>query len=395
MQIEEQSHLFTLEHPVRFCSGVQYELRKDSFYSSFMVAITDMSSNDPNSNNPSDSEVWTCFRNTRAWYDTQKSFGKYENTLKISHFDGQNSVILTEKVDMSLHEWLAKELSDGFESKPAAVNGSSIWWKKIKPNFVSIFGSILRGLRALHKDGKYHGNLLNGVAIKQIDKPKGILFNMVQDPRQITLTRQTQDPRQILTRQTQDIISLDTLLRWVLMYPFLQDPARALPKLVDEYERLCFLQLRHRIDNELPSGTWLAKWDLNLAIFWDELETIRFMKSVCRMVQDLRDFETVFSRLFTSNWKKRVKNEDMQRILNNSTYTDVGIQKLRFWRNCIEHIRVTAGDKSVEVRIHRLVTKDLPELLPEVVAAYHDYLRLADLKQCAESYSVFKDMRWT
>ncbi|XP_047959253.1 uncharacterized protein LOC125204596 isoform X5 [Salvia hispanica] len=360
-----------------------------------MVAITDMSSNDPNSNNPSDSEVWTCFRNTRAWYDTQKSFGKYENTLKISHFDGQNSVILTEKVDMSLHEWLAKELSDGFESKPAAVNGSSIWWKKIKPNFVSIFGSILRGLRALHKDGKYHGNLLNGVAIKQIDKPKGILFNMVQDPRQITLTRQTQDPRQILTRQTQDIISLDTLLRWVLMYPFLQDPARALPKLVDEYERLCFLQLRHRIDNELPSGTWLAKWDLNLAIFWDELETIRFMKSVCRMVQDLRDFETVFSRLFTSNWKKRVKNEDMQRILNNSTYTDVGIQKLRFWRNCIEHIRVTAGDKSVEVRIHRLVTKDLPELLPEVVAAYHDYLRLADLKQCAESYSVFKDMRWT
>ncbi|KAG6394691.1 hypothetical protein SASPL_145281 [Salvia splendens] len=138
--IEEQSHLFALGCSQRFRSEVQYELVEDPYYKSFMAAITDMSSNDPNTVDASPTESY-------------------------------------------------------------------------------------------------------------------------------------------LTSQTQDIISLDSLIRWVLMYPFLQqDLAPALPKFVDECEHLCFLQLNHRIENELPFGNELANWDLNMAIFWDEMERIRFFE---------------------------------------------------------------------------------------------------------------------
>lgn len=84
---------------------------------------------------------------------------------------------------------------------------------------MSVFGSVISGIRSIHLAKACHGDLMNGDVIKNINgNLKGVLYNMIQH-----------SSSHIPSPQLEDINNLLQLMRWVLLYPF--DGSRASPVL--------------------------------------------------------------------------------------------------------------------------------------------------------------------
>ncbi|XP_047952996.1 uncharacterized protein LOC125198750 [Salvia hispanica] len=323
-------------------------------------------------------------------------------------FDEGNKCFLAEDLHCTLDEWLEKKLVENMGRREACEyyckDGTHmLWWRKIMKEFKDVFGPVTYGLAAIHRAKAFHGNILNGVAIKikQDGTPIGILFNMTNDPKQETAEN-------IKQLHCDDINDMKILMERAFMYPFDVSKVPLSEGITsDECNYLCLMQLNKRVsiaDTEAQSlkGTW----GLNLAIFWDEIEQIAFMKRVYRLIFDALPLYSFYDHFPIDyfkmyDWTKKVKSYGSHKLktvlnfnFNGHTSFDKrsakhGMDKLRFWRCCIEHMELKDGSN---IENHRELMKIFPELLFEVVEVFHHTLHLNDY--WPSIVSLFKDMGW-
>lgn len=196
-----------------------YEVMRDS-NTSLKKASLSMSDNTLNL-----TILCTVFTNDFNCYITQSHFNaiEYFNTLHIILFDEENKYFLAEDLHCTLDEWLEKKLVEDIQGDKRAAcrhyykdDTHMPWWRKIMKEFKDVFGSVTYGIAAMHQAKAFHGNILNGVAIKikQDGTPIGVLFNMTNDPKQGT-------PKNIEHLHCKDIKDLKILMEIALLYPVL------------------------------------------------------------------------------------------------------------------------------------------------------------------------------
>ncbi|XP_042020153.1 uncharacterized protein LOC121767883 [Salvia splendens] len=367
----------------------------------------------------------TVFTNDFDCYITQSHFNTIENsnTLTIICFDEANKCFLAQDLHCTIDEWLEKKLVEDIErGKRAACrhycrDGSHMpWWRKIMKEFKDVFGSVTSGLAAIHRANAFHGNILKGVSIKikQDNTPIGVLFNMTLDPKQGT-------PKNIEDLQYKDINDLKILMERALWYPFDVSKSDRPRRITQECYSLCLMQLEKRVSiGNTRAQSLKGTWGLQLAIFWDEIEQIAFMKRVYRLVyHELPKYSCykkfAYYHFKNYDWATSVMThgtDKLKAVLQfdghksfNRDFTkkeeDIvernypiksdrhGLDKLIFRRCCIEHMDLDNGSI---IENHLELMKILPELLFETVKVFHHTLHLN--RYMPSIASLFKDMGW-
>ncbi|XP_047958815.1 uncharacterized protein LOC125204256 [Salvia hispanica] len=336
-------------------------------------------------------------------YDTYMAHGGFNrieksNTVEIKFFDSERSNAGVEKIDYTLKDWLEMKLLKGDNDVEyyADLSHPMHWWDYIESDFKSVFRPIISGIRVLHCHGKYHGNLLNGIAItisEQDESVEGLLFGMDNQTENLSFEA-------LCSRQCDDIKNLVHLIKYASTYPLIRsDPERQPPSPPSVVQVLCLQQLEDRISSiHLNPECSRAHWDLNPVLLWRQREMIDFLMMMYRILLTCKSKllqQSVASAFVNKEWARQVTERATQSyidMLNRDVSAQkTGMGKLRFYRNCQEHIRPENGVYS-SMGTHTAIVEMIPELIPEVVNAAHFMITGNNFSNYVRI--LFADMNW-
>ncbi|XP_042053002.1 uncharacterized protein LOC121798190 [Salvia splendens] len=381
--------------PINCNPIIHYKVINSPLDTSFYLAQTCMTSK--NAFRSSNCVVSTVFRKNLDWYDIQNDFSsiKDSETLKYKLYDDLNEYALAEEISFNLHDFLLKKLLgttwNRNEKHRATAhyhrgNDNSLWWDDIKDDFRTIFGPVIAGLRVIHWKKLYHGNILDGVAVK--GKGDGVLFNMKNHPKLCLLQSQN-----LITHQIQDIRHLIQLMEWFFLYPFAGDAK--LPQLVKEC-KVCLDQLSIGLSPRFGVMSIERNWSMRLPIIWNDRDVYCFMLFCFRLIFEDLNWHSYQCFFNDHNWIQRAQNcsQQLTTVLNYSPYSyRCPIHQLKFWRNCAVHMNVK-GQRSNRSN-HREIMRMSPGLLLDVVKTFNYIVGQSSLTGDGPSVtSLIEDMNW-
>ncbi|XP_020962594.1 uncharacterized protein LOC107610185 isoform X1 [Arachis ipaensis] len=259
----------------------------------------------------------------RRWFERQLECTIYDKNifLRMNFLDSSQKRIISDCYELNLASWLKTKsiLKDNWDA--------SSWWKTIKEDFMLIFKPIFEGLKKLHLQRQYHGNLTltYGIKVKKCDTQVcGILTDMVE-----------QDGRADLDRMlSTDVQMLQLIIEQVVKFPNQQ---YCIPAEVDE---LCFRQL------ELHTRQYALRieWALDPVLFWNVNRRINFLEALQWLFyphgQTPND-EIILCSQFRK-WDYNHNDACLTEVYKKSIRSKAKIfdddySVLTFYRNCIQH----------------------------------------------------------